>query len=189
MLPFASSDCTTYPFVPGEYRIKHVSERWEQAACRALRQQVFCREQAMFDGDDTDERDADALTIAAIACIAGMPEQLVGTVRLHCDDHDAAHWSGSRLAVHADYRRCAWLGSELIRHAVSTAVARGCRQFSAHVQPQHRSLFERLHWQVVATSTVQNRPHLQMQADLRHYPARRQDEIAWYTATPWQRAA
>jgi putative N-acetyltransferase (TIGR04045 family) len=177
-----SSDLTAFPFVPGEYRIKHLSERWELAACRALRREVFCREQGLFDGDDRDARDAHALPIAAIACVAGLPEQLVGTVRIHCDDAQSASWSGSRLAVHADFRRSAWLGSELIRHAVCTATARGCRRFTAQVQLQNRALFERLHWRALDVMQVQGRPHVLMEADLAYYPARFEDEIAWYTA-------
>jgi putative N-acetyltransferase (TIGR04045 family) len=194
MLPFAPADCTAFPFVPGEYRIKHLSENWERAACMALRRQVFCREQNIFELDDRDARDDHALPIAAIACIAGAPEQLVGTVRIHCDDTDTASWSGSRLAVHPDFRRSAWLGSELIRHAVTTAVARGCQRFTAQVQAQNRALFERLHWRTLETTTIQNRPHVLMQADLAHYAPRFADEIAWYTAqqsvdTQWRRAA
>ncbi|MDB5967963.1 MAG: GCN5-related N-acetyltransferase [Hydrocarboniphaga sp.] len=195
MLPFAPADCTAFPFVPGEYRIKHLSEAWERAACLALRRQVFCREQGLFEDDDRDARDAHALSIAAIACIAGAPEQLVGTVRIHCDGAPSASWSGSRLAVHPDFRRSAWLGSELIRHAVSTATARGCRRFTAQVQAQNRALFERLHWRALEASTIQNRPHVLMEADLACYAPRYQDEIAWYTAhqhaaqVQWQRAA
>lgn len=195
MLPFAPADCTAYPFVPGEYRIKHLSESWERAACRALRRQVFCREQGLFD-DDIDARDIHALPIAAITCIAGAPEQLVGTVRIHCDDAAAALWSGSRLAVHPDFRRSAWLGSELIRHAVSTAVARGCRRFTAQVQAQNRALFERLHWRALEATTIRHRPHVLMEAELAHYPPRLADDIAWYSAHQhaappqiWQRAA
>jgi putative N-acetyltransferase (TIGR04045 family) len=195
MLPFAPADCTAFPFVPGEYRIKHLSENWERAACLALRRQVFCREQRIFEDDDADAHDAYALPIAAIACIAGLPEHLVGTVRIHCDDAEAAHWSGSRLAVHPDFRRSAWLGSELIRHAVSTATARGCRKFTAQVQAQNRALFERLHWRVLEVSSIQNRPHVLMEADLAFYAPRHADEIAWFTSRPestpaqWKRAA
>lgn len=195
MLPFAPADCTAFPFVPGEYRIKHLSERWEHAACLALRRQVFCHEQQLFEDDDADARDAHALPIAAIACIAGLPEQLVGTVRIHCDDAGAAHWSGSRLAVHPDFRRSAWLGSELIRHAVSTATARRCQRFTAQVQAQNRALFERLHWRVIEATTIRHRPHFLMEADLGYYPPRYADEIAWYSSRPdaaptqWQRAA
>lgn len=195
MLPFAPAGRTAFPFVPGEYRIKHLSENWERAACLALRRQVFCREQGIFEDDDADARDAHALPIAAIACIAGLPEQLVGTVRIHCDGADTAHWSGSRLAVHPDFRRSAWLGSELIRHAVTTATARGCRRFTAQVQAQNRALFERLHWRALEATTIRHRPHVLMEADLSRYAPRHVDEIAWYSSRPdavqtqWKRAA
>ncbi|MGH8446054.1 MAG: MSMEG_0567/Sll0786 family nitrogen starvation N-acetyltransferase [Solimonas sp.] len=172
-------------FMPGEYRLKHADAGWERAACAALRRQVFCAEQGLFDGDDRDAIDDDALPIAALACMAGMAERVVGTVRIHrpAPDAEPGLWQGSRLAVLAGYRRSAWLGSELIAHAVSTAHARGCTRFLAQVQVQNVKLFERLHWTSLDAITVQGRPHVLMQAQLGHYPPRLADEIAFYTAT------
>ena len=166
-------------FMPGEFRIKHVNEAWERRACSALRREVFCEEQKIFDGDDADALDARALTIAAIACIIGQPEDVVGTVRIV--ELEPGLWSGSRLAVQRDYRRAAWLGTELIRHAVCTAHARGARKFLAQVQVQNLRLFERLHWTAIEAVAVQGRPHVLMQADLWQYPPRTQDEISFYT--------
>lgn len=167
------------PFIPGEYRIKHTERRWELDGCLALRRRVFCEEQAIFDGDDQDALDPTAITIAAITCVAAIPERVVGTVRIN--QHEHGLWSGSRLAVDASYRRCAWLGSELIRHAVSTAHARGCRHFLAQVQVQNVCLFERLHWHSLLRIEVQGRPHVLMQPDLAHYPPRTEPELRFIT--------
>jgi putative N-acetyltransferase (TIGR04045 family) len=53
---------------------------------------------------------------------------------------------------------------------VSSAHARGCTLFLAHVQAQNRPLFERLHWRHLRDLTLHGRPHALMQADLHHYP-------------------
>ena len=53
------------PFMPGEYSIKHVAADWERKACAALRRQVFCTEQRLFDADDRDTIDDHALPIDA----------------------------------------------------------------------------------------------------------------------------
>lgn len=155
-------------FVPSEYRIKHATERWERRDAARLRRQVFCAEQGLFDGSDADAIDRHATLIVAVSCVSGMPEQVVGTVRIHQTQTDI--WQGSRLAVHADYRRSAMLGSELIRMAVSTAHGRGAQRFTAQVQAQNVPLFQRLHWQTLQEISLCGRPHHLMQASLAHYP-------------------
>ena len=133
-------DAPPFRFLPGEYRVRRATAAWEHAGCARLRRAVFCDEQGIFDGDDRDAIDAHAIPLAAIACVAGQPEVVVGTVRIHRDADGM--WWGSRLAVHADYRRSAWLGSALIRFAVGHAHALGCRRFLAQVQeatPQVRA--------------------------------------------------
>ncbi|NKF23054.1 MSMEG_0567/Sll0786 family nitrogen starvation N-acetyltransferase [Solimonas marina] len=158
------------PFVPSEYRVKLITEAWEQREAAALRVAVFCDEQGIFEHDDRDALDRSATTLVAVSCLHGMPEQVVGTVRIHQRRDDATHWQGSRLAVRPEYRRVAWLGSALIRLAVCTAHARGARCFTAHVQAANVPLFERLHWHTLETITLFGRPHHRMQADLAHYP-------------------
>lgn len=170
---------TDYRFAPAEYRIKHVSEAWERRACATLRRQVFCDEQRLFDGNDVDAVDERAIPIAAIACLMAQPDDVVGTVRIV--ESAPGVWWGSRLAVRRDYRRSAWLGSELIHHAVCTAHARGATRFLAHVQVQNLRLFERLHWRALDAVTVRDRPHVLMQADLAHYPPRHQDDIGFFS--------
>ncbi len=167
-------------FAPNDFRIKHVTDRWERLGCLGLRRAVFCEEQGLFEGSDGDAIDAIAIPIAAIACIASMPERVIGTVRIH--EAAAEVWYGSRLAVHADFRCMASLGKELIRHAVCTAHARGCRRFLANVQEQHIPLFRHLHWTLLHRTTVQGRPHGLMQADLAFYPPRHESEVALVNA-------
>jgi putative N-acetyltransferase (TIGR04045 family) len=173
-------------FIPGEYIIKHVNAGWEKTGCSVLRRAVFCDEQKIFEHDDSDAIDVNALTIAAITCVIAQPEQVVGTVRIHEKraekKAEAGIWFGSRLAVHGDFRNASALGKHLIEHAVCTAHARGCRQFYAHVQMQNEKLFQRLHWSTLDIIDVCGYPHALMQADLNFYPPRTQDEICFYPA-------
>jgi putative N-acetyltransferase (TIGR04045 family) len=97
-----------------------------------------------------------------------MPEQVVGTVRIHRDEANV--WFGSRLAVHAAFRRHGKIGATLIRLAVSSAHALGCETFLAHVQSQNVPLFRAMHWDVLAEETLLGRPHHLMQAQLDWYP-------------------
>lgn len=170
----------TFRFVPNDYRIKHVTDCWERRGCTELRRAVFCDEQSLFEGSDADAIDDIAIPIAAIACVAAIPERVIGTVRIH--ESAPEIWYGSRLAVHADFRCIASLGKELIRHAVCTAHARGCRRFLAHVQQQNIPLFRHLHWTLLEMISAHGRPHGVMQADLAYYPPRRESEIALVNA-------
>lgn len=158
-------------FTPCEFRVKWADGGWEIDQARRLRRAVFCVEQGVFVGDDLDAIDAHAQPLVALSCIGGMADQVVGTVRIHrgADDGDASLWWGSRLAVHPTFRSHSRLGATLIRLAVSSAQARGCRVFLAHVQKQNQPLFEKLHWQALRDETLHGRPHVLMQAELSHY--------------------
>lgn len=155
-------------FLPSEYRIKIATEAWERREAGALRQAVFCDEQKIFSGDDRDAIDNIAIPIVAISSFAVVPQEVVGTVRIH--EAEPAVWWGSRLAVAAAYRGISALGSSLIRLAVSSAHARGCQRFYAHVQSQNASLFWRLGWITIEEIMVHGRPHHFMEADLGRYP-------------------
>lgn len=156
-------------FVPCEFRVKWADGGWEIAGVRQLRRAVFCGEQGLFGGvDDTDAIDAHAQAIVAVSQLGGMADQVVGTVRIHAAEDGL--WWGSRLAVHPAFRSHGKLGATLIRLAVCSAHARGCRLFLAHVQSQNEPLFRRLHWQPLKEETLHGRPHHLMQADLVHYP-------------------
>jgi putative N-acetyltransferase (TIGR04045 family) len=155
-------------YVPAEYRVKWTTLPWEEQEAYKLRRAVFCVEQGIFVGDDYDETDDRAQLLVALACVAGIPEQVVGTVRIH--EEEPGLWFGSRLAVHHAFRRHGKLGATLIRLAVTSAHALRCRTFLAHVQSQNVPLFRRLHWQVIREETLLGRPHHLMQADLDRYP-------------------
>ncbi|RDJ98317.1 MSMEG_0567/Sll0786 family nitrogen starvation N-acetyltransferase [Paraburkholderia lacunae] len=156
------------PYAPSEFRIKWTTLDWEAGEAYQLRRVVFCIEQGIFVGDDRDAIDEHAQQLVAVSCVAGMPEQVVGTVRIHRDEGSV--WFGSRLAVHAAFRRHGKIGATLIRLAVSSAHALGCETFLAHVQSQNVPLFRAMHWDVLAEEMLLGRPHHLMQAQLDRYP-------------------
>ena len=158
-------------FTPCEFRVKWADAGWEIHEARTLRRAVFCAEQGVFAGDDLDAIDAHAQPLVALSCVGGMADQVVGTVRIHLDRDSGGDgvWWGSRLAVHAAFRKHGRIGMTLIRLAVSSARARGCSVFLAHVQAQNVPLFERLHWTALRDELLHGRPHVLMQADLAHY--------------------
>jgi putative N-acetyltransferase (TIGR04045 family) len=155
-------------FLPSQYRVKFATDPWERRGASALRRAVFCEEQGIFARNDCDEIDAVAFPIVAISSFGVTLDEVVGTVRIH--EAEPNVWWGSRLAVAADYRRIGALGSSLVRLAVSSAHARGCRRFFAYVQSQNALLFQRLHWTTIEEVEFHGRPHHFMQADLEHYP-------------------
>jgi putative N-acetyltransferase (TIGR04045 family) len=107
-------------------------------------------------GDDRDAIDDHAILVA-LSMMGGMPDQVVGTVRIH--RAEPGLWWGSRLAVHPSFRSQGHLGATLIRLAVSRAHARGCHTFLAHVQSQNVPLFEKLHWRSLGRVAMHGRPH------------------------------
>jgi putative N-acetyltransferase (TIGR04045 family) len=150
-------------------RVKIATGAAERAAARRLRHSVFCAEQGLFDGDDIDAIDAIAIAIIAITSAPGLPDDIVGTVRIHQAENDI--WWGSRLAVKRAARRQANVGSALIRLAVGSASALGCQTFLAHVQARNVPMFEQLHWHSLDIVELHGRTHHLMRADLAHYPA------------------
>ena len=173
-------------FSPCEYRIKWATNGWEINQARLLRRDVFCLEQGVFEGDDIDAVDNYAQTLVAVSCVAGMADQVVGTVRIHPGDEGI--WWGSRLAVDANFRRDrdtgGRLGVSLIRLAVCSAHARGAQIFLAHVQAQHQALFEKLHWRTLKAEYLHNRPHWLMQVDLSKYPPCHDPLTGFVTRSP-----
>lgn len=155
-------------FLPSEYRIKFATEPWERRDAAVLRRTVFCDEQRIFLGDDRDAIDDLAIPIVAISSFAVVSQEVVGTVRIH--ETEPGIWWGSRLAVAAAHRGISAIGTALIRLAVSSAHARGCRRFFAHVQAQNAQLFWRLGWTTIEEIVVHGRPHHFMEADLGRYP-------------------
>ncbi len=169
------------PFFPSEYRVKFATNRFELQGSEDLRRQVFCEEQQIFNGHDRDEIDRHAIPIVALTSLGIVTGEVVGTVRIH--EAEPGVWWGSRLAVADRYRKVGALGSALIRLAVSSAHARGCHTFLAHVQSQNASLFRRMHWQTLSEFEIHGRPHHRMQADLSFYPPL-EDAATGFSARP-----
>jgi putative N-acetyltransferase (TIGR04045 family) len=164
-------------FLPAEYRVKFATEPWERRDAAALRRRVFCAEQRIFEGDDRDAIDDVAIPIVALSSFSVVSQEVVGTVRIHRAEPGV--WWGSRLAVAEGYRRISALGSSLIRLAVSSAHARGCKRFYAHVQAQNAPLFHRLGWHTLEEKSLHGRLHHFMQADLNRYPPIANAEIGF----------
>jgi putative N-acetyltransferase (TIGR04045 family) len=156
------------PFRVSEFHVKFATEDWERRGAAALRRQVFCEEQAIFAGDDRDAIDEVAIPIVALSLLGVAADEVVGTVRIH--EAEPGLWWGSRLAVARPYRRIGALGTALIRLAVASAHARGCRRFLAHVQSQNAPLFHHLRWRTLEEVELFGRPHHRMEADLDFYP-------------------
>jgi putative N-acetyltransferase (TIGR04045 family) len=156
-------------YTPASFTIKWTTLPWEVNEAYKLRRAVFCIEQGIFAGDDRDDIDERAQLLVAVSCIGGMAEQVVGTVRIHQDEPGV--WTGSRLAVHAAFRRHGKIGATLIKLAVTSAHALGCKTFLAHVQSQNAALFHALHWTTLSEELLHGRPHHLMEADLAYYPS------------------
>jgi len=160
-----------HTFASPEFRIQWASGAWMRQQALALRRDVFCAEQGLFGGDDFDAIDAEDPTcrlLVALSAWGGQPDEVIGTVRIH--ESEPGLWWGSRLAVRRGWRRHSQLGSALVRLAVSSAHALGCREFLAHVQAQNVVLFRRLHWSVLDEKIIHDRMHALMRADLSYYP-------------------
>ena len=158
------------PFIASEFQVRFATEAWERSAAAALRRRVFCEEQQVFAADDRDAIDDHAISLVALSLLGVAEGEVVGTVRIHRDDSEEHTWWGSRLAVEKSYRRLGAVGASLIRLAVSSAHARGCRRFLANVQSQNALLFQHLHWRSLGEFDLHGRPHQRMEADLDYYP-------------------
>jgi putative N-acetyltransferase (TIGR04045 family) len=167
------------PFVSCEFHVRWATTAWEREQSMALRRSVFCVEQGLFDGTDRDPLDDIAQPIVAWSVLAGMPDEVVGTVRI--DEREPGVWWGSRLAVDAMFRDHGRIGATLIRLAVCSAHARGCTTFLAHVQRQNVALFERLRWTDLGAVDLFGRDHALMRADLAHYAPCTTPQIGFVT--------
>ena len=139
-----------------------VDDRWGSAEHHRIREEVFVREQRLFDGTDRDARDDDPATIKVLGFRDGVPG---GAVRLYPLDVEG-RWQGDRLAVLAGVRGHR-LGGPLVRFAVATAAAAGGRLMTAHVQPPNVAFFQRLGWRVCGeVETYVGVPHVPMAIEL-----------------------
>jgi putative N-acetyltransferase (TIGR04045 family) len=135
---------------------------WTVDEHHRIREEVFVREQGLFQGSDRDGRDEDAATIKVL----GFRDEVAGgAVRLYPLD-DAGHWQGDRLAVLPGTRGHG-LGAPLVWFAVATAARGGGRLMTAHIQPRNVAFFERLGWRVSGEQEIYvGVPHVPMAIDL-----------------------
>jgi len=145
-----------------------VSEPWELEGYYRLRRAIFAEEQQLFEQSDVDAYDAHATPIVATSQIAGMPDEVVGVVRIYETTRNV--WYGGRLGVSREYRRRGAVGAALIYTAVSSAHAWGCERFFATVQLQNVRYFEHNHFAELEQIELCGRPHALMAADLAAFP-------------------
>jgi putative N-acetyltransferase (TIGR04045 family) len=107
----------------------------------AIRRAVFVDEQALFAGDDADDRDDRPATIHVVGAADGLTG---GAVRLYPLDA-AGLWQGDRLAVLPAFRH-GMLGAALVRYAVETAGRLGGHRMVAQIQLPNVRFFELLGW-------------------------------------------
>jgi putative N-acetyltransferase (TIGR04045 family) len=160
VLPFFSPNVTAHI----------ASEPWQLDAYFRLRRAVFAEEQGLFDGSDVDPSDAAATPIVALSHMAGMPDEVIGTVRIY--PTEPGTWFGGRLGVSRPYRSRRVVGTALICAAVSTAHAWGCERFFATIQLRNVRYFEQHRFTTIAPVQVCGQPHHLMEADLGAYPPR-----------------
>lgn len=160
-------ELTMPPFEHSECRIKLAANDWELQQAQRLRKAVFVHEQRIFQVSDHDLFDSTAHTLIATTTLLGIPDAVVGTVRIH--EQSPGIWTGSRLAVDRTFRHANGLGKGLIGMAVGTARAWGCKAFYANVQLQNVPLFQKLGWQALGQVSVEGVEHQFMQADLRQF--------------------
>ncbi len=156
------------PFLSKDVVAQVATERWQRDAYFRLRRDIFEREQGLFSDSDVDAEDAHATPIVALSQLAGMPDEVVGVVRVYRSEGDT--WYGGRLGVADRYRRVGAVGGALIHTAVCTAHAYGCTLFLATVQERNVRYFEHYAFRPLRRVDIQGRPHQLMQADLSSFP-------------------
>lgn len=164
---FALIDDTFAGFLAGDLLVKPAGEAWERRHYYALRRAVFSDEQQLL-AQDKDENDFAAIPIVAVAHHCGMPEQVIGAVRIY--QPEPGLWYGGRLCVDRHYRRHATIGKALVNEAVARAIDLGCHTFLATVQQANEGYFHSLHWETLRAIELLGQPHCLMQAQLERYP-------------------
>ncbi len=133
----------------------------EVSAALAIREDVFVKEQKLFEESDLDENDSISTHIVVLR-----HNQIVGTVRVYPEDSEGNNWIGGRLAVLRQYRDN-HVGELLVKEAMRFVKARACKRFTALIQVQNVDYFMTLGWHVISPVTVYNgKAHKQMEADL-----------------------
>ena len=149
--------------VPDAFTCRLARDEPERLAYLALRRQIFCLEQGLFDGDDRDEHDQAAHPIVCLH----ENVRVVGVVRVW--ETAPGDWWGGRLGVDAEFRAAAVVGRRLVQTAVGTARAWGSWRFRATVQSANVAFFRRLHWRTLEELELFGQRHHLMEADLSWY--------------------
>jgi putative N-acetyltransferase (TIGR04045 family) len=149
------------------------AQAWQLRGYWALRREIFCAETALFGSHacERDTYDACAVPIVALSHCAGAEHEVVGVVRVYALPEPGAVWYGGRLGVSPAYRAHGRVGAGLIATAVGTAKGLGCRRFLATVLQTNTAYFERQHFSIISHTSVCDRPHALMQADLDAFAA------------------
>jgi putative N-acetyltransferase (TIGR04045 family) len=163
--PISSADDPHEPYRSRWILAEPALQAWQLRAYYALRCEVFVREQHLFKDSDVDADDAHAFPLVALATCAGVPDEVVGVVRIY-PASERGCWFGGRLAVTASYRRSREVGAALIRAAVGSARAFGAERFLATVQLENVRYFERHHFVAREPVLVSGQPHQLMEAEL-----------------------
>ncbi|WP_248961328.1 MSMEG_0567/sll0787 family protein [Sphaerisporangium perillae] len=144
------------------YFLIEEADRAATKAYRALRAQVFVREQGLFHGHDLDEHDDDPRTVVLVA--RNRAGAVLGGVRLGPagEGPDIGWWRGGRLAVDPSVRGGSGIGPALVRAACARAEAAGALRFEATVQARNERMFTRLGWRAVRSVPVAGAPHVLM---------------------------
>ena len=145
----------------GKIDIRQAVDAQEIQKVFEIRRQVFVEEQNIFKHTDKDENDAQALYLMAL-----MDGEIIGVVRVFpVGDHDD-EWVGGRLAVKKPFRGSS-AGWRLVQAAVELVKIHGCRRFTAMIQKENVSFFEKLGWQPFGPLFLYHgKEHMAMSADL-----------------------
>src|SRR5258708_37478545 len=73
-------------FSASEFRVKFAPSRWEREGAYALRRQVFCGEQGLFEEDDRCGVGDYATALVALSMLVGAGDQIARAVRIHEDE-------------------------------------------------------------------------------------------------------
>ncbi len=143
------------------------SARNQMERCEAfrIRDQVFVREQGLFESTDRDEHDQNAIHL-----VAKQDGRVIGTVRVFQETPGKDRWVGGRLAVEKDFRSTS-AGSILVKEAMKRVKKKGCKIFTAYIQEPNIPFFLKLGWSPLSPVEKHfGRPHQKMQADLNRVP-------------------
>ncbi len=124
-----------------------------------IRNEVFVKEQGLFN-----KTDRDSVESVSIHILAYKEQQCIGTVRITPSVSEEWSWLGSRLAVKQGCRGN--VGLRLVRRAEEEVRKRGGRRFVAYIQLSRVKFFERCEWRCLERiPDYHGQPHMLMIAD------------------------